>query len=58
MHLNQLRITVPPPAIAALFEEQAEAVYEEIKILLDTNSNLRAARDLLLPRLMSGQVVV
>jgi type I restriction enzyme S subunit len=42
--------------IAGLFEEQAESLYEQIKLLLDANQKLRAARDLLLPRLMSGEL--
>lgn len=58
MHLRQLTLTVPTPIIAEMFEEQARPMYEQIKVLLDANQKLRAARDLLLPRLMSGEIAV
>jgi type I restriction enzyme S subunit len=58
MHLKQLTITVATPIIAVLFEEQVEPMYEQIKVLIDVNQKLRAARDLLLPRLMTGEIAV
>ena len=58
MHLNRLKMTVPPLTVLALFEEHAAAVYLQVKTLLDMNIKLREARDLLLPRLMSGEIMV
>jgi len=38
--------------------EFAEPVFRQIKTLHLQNQKLRAARDLLVPRLMSGEIVV
>jgi type I restriction enzyme S subunit len=40
------------------FEDFARPVFHQINILIETNQKLRAARDLLLPRLMSGEIAV
>lgn len=58
MHLNALKLNVPSFTVLELFEEQASGIFRQIKTLLDINLKLRAARDLLLPRLMSGEVEV
>lgn len=49
---------VPPPSLLRLFSEFATPVFEQIKTLHAQNQKLRAARDLLLPRLMSGEIAV
>lgn len=51
-------ILVPPRLLLALFGEAAEPIFEQIKVLHAQNQKLRAARDLLLPRLMSGEIAV
>ncbi len=51
-------VFVPPPLLLQLFSEFAEPIFEQIKSLHAQNKKLRAARDLLLPRLMSGEVAV
>jgi type I restriction enzyme, S subunit len=51
-------ILVPPPSIVMQFEEFAEPVCRQVAMLTEQNNNLRAARDLLLPRLMSGEIAV
>jgi type I restriction enzyme S subunit len=48
----------PSRSLLALFCESAEPVFEQIKILHVQNQKLRAARDLLLPRLMSGEIAI
>jgi type I restriction enzyme S subunit len=40
------------------FDEFALDVFAQIKNLASQNQKLRAARDLLLPRLMSGELAV
>jgi len=48
----------PVPRIAALFEETVTPIYEQIFKLKAYNDKLKQARDLLLPRLMSGEIAV
>ena len=40
------------------FDEQALLLLKQIRVLRQQNQKLRAARDLLLPRLMSGEIAV
>ena len=40
------------------FTPEEQAFREEIRVLAQMNVKLRAARDLLLPRLMSGEITV
>jgi type I restriction enzyme S subunit len=51
-------ILVPPPRIQRDFHEFAEPLIDQREILEIQNQKLRAARDLLLPRLMSGEIAV
>jgi type I restriction enzyme S subunit len=51
-------ILVPPQSLIVLFGESSEPVFEQIKILHAQNQKLRTARDLLLPRLMNGEIGV
>ena len=51
-------ILVPPPRIQRDFNEIAEPLIDQREILEIQNQKLRAARDLLLPRLMSGEIAV
>jgi type I restriction enzyme S subunit len=55
---DDYKVCVPPQSFLNLFRELAEPVFRQIKILHTQNQKLRAARDLLLPRLMSGEVAV
>jgi len=56
--LAALPIVVPPIERQRHFREFAEPLNEQRANLHQQNSTLRAARDLLLPRLMSGEVPV
>jgi type I restriction enzyme, S subunit len=49
-------IIVPPARIQRDFREMVEPMIDEREILQVRNQKLRAARDLLLPRLMSGEI--
>jgi type I restriction enzyme S subunit len=55
---DKFMVFVPPPSLLRLFSEFAEPVFEQIKTLHMQNQKLRAARDLLLPRLMSEEIAV
>lgn len=49
--------TVPDEKMVRLFEGTVTPVFGQIANLMEQNQKLRAARDLLLPRLMSGELV-
>jgi len=51
-------LLVPEPRIIRNFLETAVPLHEQIAKLDEMNQKLRAARDLLLPRLMSGEIAV
>lgn len=51
-------LLVPPLPLLRLFSDFAEPIFEQIKNLHGQNQKLRAARDLLLPRLMNGEIAV
>ena len=51
-------LLVPDNKILALFEQHATAIYEQMNRLEKYSQELAKARDLLLPRLMSGEVAV
>jgi len=47
---------IPNPKLVRSFEENIEPMFRHIENLLQQNQKLKAARDLLLPRLMSGDL--
>jgi type I restriction enzyme S subunit len=49
---------LPPDGLLGSFESAIQPIVEQLKSLTFTNQNLRAARDLLLPRLMSGEIAI
>lgn len=53
-----LQLTVPSSEIFLMFETRVQLFFEQINSLLIWNEKLRQARDLLLPRLMSGALDV
>jgi len=55
---EKFMVYVPPPALLRLFSEFAAPAFVQVKNLAAQNQKLRAARDLLLPRLMSGELAV
>lgn len=56
--LASLAVLLPPPQLQRLFREAAEALNKQRTSLYRQNERLRAARDLLLPRLISGEIAV
>lgn len=51
-------VLIPPSTLLTLFTDFARPQFRQIKTLHAQNQKLRAARELLLPRLMSGALVV
>jgi len=56
--LKDHEVYIPPQPLVREFTRIAATCLEQIKVLRSENDKLRAARDLLLPRLMSGEIVV
>jgi len=56
--VHRVPILVPPPRLVSSFEESATPLFSQISTLRLLSAKLRAARDLLLPRLMSGEIAV
>lgn len=51
-------VCVPPSGLLTSFEGSIRSIVEQLETLTFTNQKLRAARDLLLPRLMNGEIAV
>jgi type I restriction enzyme S subunit len=56
--LSAAEILVPLPSIQRLFRESVEPLIDQREVLQLQNEQLRGAADLLLPRLMSGEIAV
>ena len=56
--LNSLPIVIPPTSVLDRYEEVVSAQFRQIQSNKLENINLTAIRDLLLPRLMSGELSV
>ena len=51
-------VAVPPCGVARLFDETVGELFRQIKTLDQQNQRLAQARDLLLPRLMNGEIAI
>jgi type I restriction enzyme S subunit len=56
--IGEVEILIPQKTVAKEFEALAAPISTQVANLLAQNNKLRAARDLLLPRLMSGEIEV
>ena len=56
--MEQYIVPVPPDGLLCSFESTIQSIVEQLKTLAFASQKLRAARDLLLPRLMSGEIAV
>ncbi len=56
--LLAIPILVPPPTIQAVFRQILSKLHDQWDVLDNANVRLQEARDLLLPRLMSGEIPV
>ena len=54
--MREYPVPLPPDGLLGSFENQIQSIIEQLKTLSFANHKLRAARDLLLPRLMSGEI--
>ncbi len=57
-YAHSLKINLPPKQLLSLFEETVSPIHEQIYKLEKYNQALTQARDLLLPRLMNGEILV
>jgi type I restriction enzyme S subunit len=56
--IGEQKITIPKESELTLFTEKVKPIFSLISTLGDQNAKLREARDILLPRLMSGEIEV
>lgn len=56
--MKQYPVPLPPHGLLFTFNSTVRSIVEQLKALTFQNQKLRAARDLLLPRLMSGEIAV
>jgi type I restriction enzyme, S subunit len=56
--LALVQVEIPPVPLMALFAEQVDFLERQITLLEGANKHASQARDLLLPRLMSGEISV
>ena len=57
-NLSYVQAIVPPRGLVEKFCAYATPMYEQVDSLFEQTANLRRTRDLLLPRLLSGQVAM
>ena len=56
--LKSVPVLVASRRLQDIYAEEVETMREMVEILDEQNLKLRAARDLLLPRLMNGEIAV
>ncbi len=56
--LSKVQIVVPPAGLQRMFREHIVPIHDQWDNLTRRNTRLRAARDLLLPKLLAGQLSV
>src|SRR5439155_16318892 len=56
--VHRIEVLVPPKNLLTAFDKFATPLFEQMENLKQQNQKLRDARDLLLPRLMSGEIAV
>ena len=56
--LDKFLVLIPPSMLLTLFTDLVRPQFRQIKTLHAQNQKLRAARDLLLPHLVSGAIAV
>jgi type I restriction enzyme S subunit len=56
--MTKYPIAIPPQPLLETFSDSVTAITDQLRNLTFQNQKLRAGRDLLLPRLMSGELIV
>ncbi|MBH0035442.1 restriction endonuclease subunit S [Pseudoalteromonas sp. NZS71_1] len=54
--LSKYQIIAPPIELQVRFEELCKSFWSQVKVLTKKNENLKKQRDMLLPKLISGQI--
>jgi type I restriction enzyme S subunit len=55
---NEFYLGLPPRVLLDQFDESVKPCFRQINVLEEQNNKLKQARDLLLPRLMNGEIAV
>jgi len=55
---DEYKVPLPPKHLLEMFDDFAETAIDQIRVLVAQNDNLAKTRDLLLPKLMNGEVAV
>jgi type I restriction enzyme, S subunit len=56
--IGEVEVLVPSRTLVQQFEGFSDPLFRQVATLMEQNERLRATRDLLLPRLMSGEIAV
>ena len=56
--VHKLEVLLPPEKLIRSFDDLISSLFQQVGNLSQQNSKLRTARDLLLPRLMSGEITL
>ena len=56
--MHGIKILLPTQAVISTFEQYIQPIFSNLEVLIKKNANLRQTRDLLLPKLISGEVDV
>jgi type I restriction enzyme, S subunit len=56
--VHRVEVLIPPKSLLAVFDEFVVPLFEQMENLTLQKQKLRTARDLLLPKLMSGEITV
>lgn len=56
--MYNIKILIPYPVLITRFEEILQPIFRNLEVLTIKNANLRRTRDLLLPKLISGEIDV
>ncbi len=56
--VHKIEVVVPPAKIQSLFGDYVMPIFSQVRQLGLYNDKLRTVRDLLLPKLMSGEISV
>ena len=56
--LTSIPVVIPPQSIQESFDRLVEDIFDQREVLQVKNANLRQTRDLLLPRLVGGEIAV
>ncbi|EOW9280139.1 TPA: restriction endonuclease subunit S [Vibrio cholerae] len=56
--IESIKVLLPSKKLLSLFSEHTRSLFEQRQLLVESNKKLAQARDLLLPKLMSGELTV